>query len=584
MKFQHKIAIALALIAGACLPAHSKTDMLGDWHGVLKTSVGDLTLIVTVLENESGGLSAELESPDQAPGTKIPISSFKLANGHLRFEIQRIGASYQGDWVDAEGQWSGEWLQGGGELPLTFKRDPAPGRAVVEGLDGTWEGAVTRNGVDLRLILRVKTGEYGTAVTLDSPDLGAFGMAVSELTRESGTVSFTVPVPGVHFDGTLIDDDSIITGLWTFPGRPDAQVTFVRTSTNAARRERLRPQTPQEPLDYNVEDAVFENPLAHDVTLAGTLTLPHGPGPFPAAILISGSGPQDRDETIYSHKPFAVLADHLTRNGIAVLRYDDRGTRESTGNHGEATSADFATDANAAARYLLTRSEIDPEAIGFIGHSEGGMIGPIAAADNDRIEFLVLLAGPGTSTVQLIRSQSRLMGMSQGRSEEELDRAAPIVERIFSEVALSSGSEDARRRVADLLTPDAIELVAFKTASKDMLVELYARNWFRYFLQYEPQDFLARLEVPVLALNGSLDQQVPAKENLTAIRTALADNPDVTIHELDGLNHMFQTAATGSFGEYADIEETMSPVVLGLVANWINARFAADANRHAAAR
>jgi pimeloyl-ACP methyl ester carboxylesterase len=303
------------------------------------------------------------------------------------------------------------------------------------------------------------------------------------------------------------------------------------------------------------------------------LTLPEGAGPFPAAILITGSGPQDRDETVFGHKPFAVLADHLTRHGIAVLRHDDRGVGRSTGEFSAATSADFATDTNAAVRFLMTRSEIDPEAIGLIGHSEGGMVAPLAAADNKGVRFVVLLAGPGTDLMQLALSQQRLMGLSQGVSEEELARMQPVMTGIFTAVSRASNSEDAQTRVRALLTPEALATLKTPEPRKEQLVQHLASEWFRYFLQYKPARSLSRVDVPILALNGSLDRQVPADENLAAIRIAVRRNPDVTIRKLEGLNHMFQTATTGAIGEYADIAETMSPATLSTVTEWIASRF-----------
>jgi hypothetical protein len=330
---------------------------------------------------------------------------------------------------------------------------------------------------------------------------------------------------------------------------------------------------PKAPFPYRAEDVSFDNAAAKGVTLSGTLTVPEGSGPFPAAILITGSGPQDRDETVFGHKPFAVLADHLTRHGVAVLRYDDRGAGKSTGDFATATSADFATDANAAVRFLGTRPEIDHDAIGLIGHSEGGMVAPIAAAANADVRFIVLLAGPGTDLAQLALSQQRLLGTSQGVSDAELARMEPVMTRVFSAVAKSSSAEDAQRRVRGVLTADALAALKVPESQREAMVQRFSSDWFRFFLQYKPATNLARVRVPVLALNGTLDRQVPADENLAAIEAALAGNPDVTIRKLDGLNHFFQSARTGAIGEYADLAETMSPVVLDIVSDWIGARF-----------
>jgi uncharacterized protein len=562
------IAAGFALLAVA-RPVQAQVTVLGDWHGTLQSPVGPMTVIITIGEGLNGALRGDMVSVDQG-AQKIPLTTITATDGHLAFTIKPAQISYAGEWVEAEQHWSGVLVQGG-QLALTLRRGLPPPRPAVEGLDGLWQGVVRRNGVDLRLVLRVATSDRGTIVTFDSPDLGALGLPVVEFSRRGQVVGFTVPASGARFSGALSGDGVRLEGRWALPGQPDVEVAFLRTRATAEREARPRPQTPKPPFPYRAEDVAFDNPAATGVTLAGTLTLPVGAGPFPAAVLITGSGPQDRDETLLSHKPFAVLADHLTRHGVAVLRYDDRGVGQSTGDFAAATSADFATDANAAVRYLLTRSEIDRRAIGLVGHSEGGMVAPIGAVNNDDVNFVVLLAGPGTALMQLALSQQRLLGLSQGSSEEELARMEPVLADVFAAVATSASAEDARARVRTLLTPEALATLK-APESRELVVRRLANDWFRYLLQYQPATFLSRLHVPVLALNGSLDRQVPASENLAAIKAALAHNPDVTIRRLEGLNHLFQTARTGAIGEYADIAETMSPVVLSIVTEWIQAR------------
>lgn len=570
MRLTQWIVGAFALLAVA-LPAHAQVNVVGDWHGVLQSPVGPMTLVVTIVEDEKGALGGELASPDQGPG-KIPLTTVSTTDGHLAFTIKAAQISYDGDWVEAEQHWSGVFTQGA-KMPLTVRRGLPPARSVVEGLDGLWQGVVTRNGVNLRLVLRVATTDRGTIVTFDSPDLGAVGLPVAGFSRHAQDVGFTVPASGARFSGRLIDDGTRLKGLWTVPGQPDVEITFARTRATAGREARARPQTPKPPFPYRAEEVTFENPVAAGVTLAGTLTLPGGAGPFPAAVLITGSGPQDRDETLLGHKPFAVLADHLTRNGVAVLRYDDRGVGGSTGAFATATSADFATDASAAVRFLLTRPEIDRDGIGFIGHSEGGMVAQIAAVNNADLDFVVLLAAPGTNLMQLAQSQERLLGQSQGVSEDDQARMQPVMTAVFTAVATSASADEARARVRAELTLDALAALKAPESRRELLVQQLANDWSRYLLQYEPAAFLSRMRVPILALNGALDRQVPADENLSAIKTALAHNRDVTIRKLDGLNHLFQTARTGAIGEYADIEETIAPVVLGIVTEWIEARF-----------
>ena len=442
----------------------------------------------------------------------------------------------------------------------------------MAGLDGVWRGTVNRGGVDLRLIVTIATNVHGTTATLDSPDLMANLLPVTGLARDGRTVTFSIPVSGVSYRATLDEGGGRMSGIWARPGSPDATVAFVRT-VQATAGPRPRPQTPRAPFPYRAEEVSFDNARASGVRLAGTLTLPPGPGPFPAAILISGSGAQDRDESIWGHKPFAVLADHLTRQGIAVLRYDDRGVAASTGTQDGATSADFATDARAALAYLRTRREIAARGIGLVGHSEGGLIGPLAAVGDEGVAYLVLLAGPGTSTRTLMEAQRRAIGMAQGQTPAELDRSAALYDLLSSLSGSARSTAEAAAAMRAALTDEAMTAAALPLAQRDAVIRRYLDPWFRYFAAYDPAPVLARVRVPILALNGSLDRQVIAAENLAGIRAATSANRDVAIVELPGLNHLFQTARTGALGEYADIEETFAPVALDAVSRWILARF-----------
>ncbi|KRA84567.1 hypothetical protein ASD76_02315 [Altererythrobacter sp. Root672] len=451
-----------------------------------------------------------------------------------------------------------------------------PSKPVVAGLDGVWVGSVERNGVKLRQVLRIRTNEQGTFALYDSPDQMVIAVPVSDLAREGQAVSLSALRGLAKFAGTLSQAGNELTGTWTTPNQPDVTTTFVRATEEqiAAQLQPARPQTPKEPFPYKVEEVSFDNPAFADVHLGGSLTLPEGKGPFPAAIMITGSGAQDRDETIMDHKPFAVIADHLTRHGIAVLRFDDRGIGKSTGNYGNATSADLATDANAAFAYLATRPEIRHDAIGFIGHSEGGMIGPIAMSTNPDVAYFVSLAGPGTNLPQLMLSQRRLLTAQMGLSEEEINRQEPVMAALFKAIADADTPEAGYAAAMAVLTPEAKTALGMPVDMDGALVVRQVSGpWFQYFFKYDPVPNLSRIKVPVLALNGSLDLQVPAKENLPVIREALKNNPDVTIVELPSLNHLFQTAKTGSVGEYRDISETVSPAALELISDWISQRF-----------
>ncbi|MFY0637449.1 alpha/beta hydrolase family protein [Maricaulis maris] len=542
----------------------------GDWLGVLATPGGELRLLVTASEQDDGSYRGELESLDQAPGQKIPMSEFAIDADTMRFAIAAMGASYSGHWNAQTQSYEGEFSQGM-TFPLAFTRPEGVEISVVEGMDGVWEGMLTRGETELAFTLNIETGETGTQVTLDSVTQAAYGIPVTDLSRDGDVIGFRVPAANVTYRGRLEADGDAMSGEWTRPGFPDAEVGFQRTAEVVTGPN--RPQEPTGPFPYTVETVRFDNSEAEGVTLAGTLTIPAGEGPFPAAILISGSGPQDRDETVWTHRPFAVLADHLTRNGIAVLRYDDRGFAESTGDFASSTSLDFASDTEAALAWLRDRPEVDTSAIGLIGHSEGGLIAPIVAADNDAVAFLVLLAGPGTTGEQIILDQSLAAARAGGRSEDELDALARLIPQITGSVSAAANEAEARSALTALLTDDILALLGAAPAQRELLISQNVRAWQRTFLQHDPASYLSRVDQPVLAVNGSLDLQVIPDANLAGVEAGLSGNPDVTVMELEGLNHMFQTAQTGMVAEYAEIEETFAPHALDLISDWIAARF-----------
>lgn len=570
--FRRLLAIFALLLA---LPqaAFAAPDGAGTWHGPVATPIGDLMLVLRIKRGADGTLSGDVESRDQNPGRPMPLTSVVLDKERLTFAVESLRATYEGTWSEADKAWVGTFTQGMA-MKLALKAGDASATPVIAGLDGRWLGKVELNGVTLRQGLRVQTATTGTIGLYESPDQMISGVPVRGLMREGNAVRFTIMNGVLSFSGTVSEDGESIAGKLAQPGQSELALTLRKQVPVAMPAAAKRPQLPVAPFPYRSEELSIPNPAAPGVTLAGTLTLPEGKGPFPAAILISGSGAQDRDETLAGHKPFAVIADHLTRKGFAVLRYDDRGTEKSTGEFSKATSADFATDANAAFAALAARPDIAK--IGFIGHSEGGMVAPIAMAGNPKVAFAVLLAGPGTKLDQLMLSQQRLVGSQMGRSEADLDKAEPFMAQIFAAVAKAKDDAETEKAVAAILTPEARAAVGMPAdAPASMLTARLASPWFRYFLNYDPVPNLARITVPVLALNGSLDRQVPAGDNLAAIRKALAANKDATIVELPGLNHLFQTAKTGGLGEYQQIEETFAPAALDLMTAWLQKRFAA---------
>ncbi len=568
------LAMLAAAVASPTL-AQDAPDIAGDWHGTITLPTGDVTMAIHMTRAADGTLAGWIENFDQNPGDGAELSEIALAEGALAFRVPRVGASWAGTWDEAAQQWRGTLTQGQ-PFALDFARgNPAP-KPVVEGLDGTWVGAYEVNGVRLRQVLGIRTIDRGTFALYSSPDQMVNAVPVTELVRNGQSVSLATMRGQARFAATLSADGNTLAGTWTVPNLPEVTMTFTRATEAeiAARRNPARPQTPQPPFPYRVEDVAFDNPQATEVHLAGTLTLPEGGGPFPAAILITGSGAQDRDETLLEHKPFAVIADYLTRRGIAVLRYDDRGVGGSSGEYATALTSDLATDANAAFAYLAGRPDIRHEAIGMIGHSEGGMIGPVAMADNDKVAFLVSLAGPGTDLVQLMLSQRRLITTQMGVSQDRIDRQEPVMRALFEAVATGETLAEGRAAALAVMTSAAREAMGLPPeVDAALVVDQVATPWFRYFLTYDPAPNWARIKVPILALGGSLDLQVPAAANLAAIRAATQANPDVTIVELPGLNHLFQTATTGSVGEYRDIPETFAPAALEAMTAWIAQRF-----------
>jgi pimeloyl-ACP methyl ester carboxylesterase len=340
---------------------------------------------------------------------------------------------------------------------------------------------------------------------------------------------------------------------------------------------RQRPQEPKRPYPYGEQEVIIDNKNA-GVKLSGTLTTPNTGGPFPAVLLISGSGPQDRDETIMGHKPFLVLADHLTRIGVAVLRVDDRGVGRSTGAFLECTSEDFAEDVLACIEFLKRRSTIDSARIGLIGHSEGGLIAPMVAARSADVAFVVLMAGPGLPGEEIFYLQGDLIAKAEGVGDAFTKRNRAAQQRLFAIVKEETDrgiiEKKARQEIAALMAamPEGQRKAAEASPSfvENQIVMLLL-PWFRFYLTHDPRTELMKVYCPVLAINGDKDLQVPAPENLSAIAHALktGGNKDFSIVSLPNLNHLFQTSLTGAISQYHKIEETISPVALSAISDWI---------------
>lgn len=439
-------------------------------------------------------------------------------------------------------------------------------------ITGQWNGLLKVQGIQLRLIFHVSQTETGYSAIMDSPDQGANGIPVQTTSFENSIVKFELPNLMIEYEGVL--EGNKITGNFKQGG-----MSF---PLDLAREEQekevlVRPQEPKEPYPYYSEEVKFKN-AQDDIVLAGTLTMPDKEGKFPAVILISGSGPQNRNEELLGHKPFLVLADHLTKNGIAVLRFDDRGTAESEGDFKTATSFDFAQDVEAALLYLRTRKEINKKKIGLIGHSEGGIIAPMLAAKSKQVDFIVLMAGTGISGDKLLLAQQELIGRASGLSEEALTKIKASNKGAFDIISKSDNLEAIKAGLNDYLKQSlkesGVAALPNGTTEDEFIsgqIDQLTSPWMLNFLKYDPAPILEKVKCPVLALNGSKDLQVPANLNLVAIERALKNgkNKHFEIIELPNLNHLFQECETGAPSEYARIEQTISPIALTVITDWI---------------
>lgn len=429
-------------------------------------------------------------------------------------------------------------------------------------------------GLELRIVFNISTNPDGSInASMDSPDQGVSGIPVESVSYKNGNLNLGVKsIPG-SFEGIYKENNKTIEGEWKQAGSVFPLVLNRIEKAPDTHRE----QDPVKPYPYTEEEVVYENKEA-GVKLAGTLTLPQSEGPFPAVILITGSGQQNRNEEIAGHRPFLVLSDYLTRQGIAVLRVDDRGIGGSTGNVSQDTTEDFAGDVLTGVEYLKSRKEINPSRIGLIGHSEGGLIAPLVAVKSPDIAFIVLMAAPGVTGEEILYMQSERIARAEGASNETIAQNEALMRRMYSVVKEEKNNTAAEEELREILRTEIANTSGQKTENSghseaviDAQVTALTSPWMRFFLTYDPRPTLMKVKCPVLAITGEKDLQVPPEENLRAIDDALkaGGNKDYIVKELPGLNHLFQTAKTGSPSEYAKIEETISPDALEFIGNWI---------------
>lgn len=445
-----------------------------------------------------------------------------------------------------------------------------------EDIDGRWEGSISIMNTELGIIVNFDTDNDSLTGTIDIPQQNASNLPLSNIRFNFPKLSFVLEIPtgNAEFDGEIIQDS--IKGSFQQSG---IKGTFNLAKSSVDTLDILE----NEVLPYIEEEVVFHN---GDIKLSGTLTLPEYPGRHPAVVMITGSGPQDRNEEIYGFKIFKIIADHFTKNGIAVLRYDDRGVGESTGNISESTTEDFAGDVTEAVKYLQTRNDIRHDYIGLCGHSEGGIIAPLVASQYKDIAFIILMAGTGVTGEEVVLEQTELILKAEGMEDEEIKVSLEQSKKLFSH--LKSGKEkdeiisELKKQVLESyedIPKEQKELITDKDEYADKIAkskyEQLTSTWMSYFLSYDPVPALEKVTCPVLMLFSELDLQVSVVQNEKPMVAALVrgNNKDYEVKTFPKANHLFQTANTGSPSEYADLPKEFVPGFLDFITSWILERF-----------
>ena len=438
----------------------------------------------------------------------------------------------------------------------------------AQDISGAWHGKLSLPTGSLTIVFHISQTEQDVYVTtLDSPDQGANGIKTQTTSFNDSTLIIQIPVIHASYKGKL-NSDNTINGTFT-QGMP----LPLNLKKGEASRPK-RPQEPQPPFPYRSEEVTVRNER-DEINLAGTLTLPEKGTKFPAVVMVTGSGAQNRDEEIMGHKPFFVIADYLTRNGIAVLRCDDRGTAASQGTHATATNEDFATDTEAMVNYLRSRKEINAKKIGIIGHSAGGIIAFIVAQKDPSIAFVVSLAGAGVRGDSLMLKQVELISKSQGMPDAVWQGMKPSIRNRYAILQQTDKTPEELQKelyadVTKTMSPEQLkDLNTIQQLSAQ--ISSMTSPWYLHFIRYDPAQDLKKLKCPVLALNGEKDIQVDAAMNLTAIQERITGNgnKNVTVKAYPNLNHLFQTCKKGTLAEYGQLEETINPEVLKDIIEWI---------------
>lgn len=434
-----------------------------------------------------------------------------------------------------------------------------------QNLEGSWKGIIEIQGTKLNLVFNFKEAGGNWSATMDSPDQGGFGIPMDEVTINQNKVLVKSKALQLTYEGTITKD--CIEGIF--------QQSFLQVPLNLkcdTSEASQRPQEPQPPFPYQIENISFPS-LDKSITLSGTLTLPDDLKKHPAVVLIAGSGPANRDEEIFGHKPFAVIADYLTRQGLAVLRYDKRGIGESTGSLREATTLNLAEDVEASIQFLRNHPNIQSNNIGLIGHSEGGIIAPMVASRDQAISFIVLLAAPGMTGKQILKKQNEESIQRSPITNDQKTKALNVAVQYLDYLAQTSSegtSTEALHNTLDSIISINLAEDIFPQVSREEMIKSTNNNWIIYFLNLDPSEYLKKVHCPILALNGTKDIQVEANSNLERIESSVKNKELLTVKKYLNLNHLFQKAETGAINEYAQIQETFSEDVLKDILTWIS--------------
>lgn len=568
--FKPIISFVICFIIG-CLPQYTLAQLSSPsyWEGTLDDGQRQLQLKFVFQKNDDEW-SGTLYSPDESH-IELPIKQFEITDQSLKFTVPSTNGVFEGKWNGDQSKANGVWKQRGADINLELNRIES---IQLPKLDEVWRGTLSVGKAKLEMGLKIYQLEDGGSIAkLDSYTQGVKGIPV-EFSKKGPQYEVKNAALGLTYVADRSSDGQTLNGTFTQSGN-DFPLDMKRISTDQDDQPK-RPQTPKAPFPYQSEDVQFTN-ATDNVTLAGTLTIPEGKGPFAAAILISGSGSQDRDETIFEHKPFWVISDYLSRRGVAVLRFDDRGFGESTGAEilTESTSEDFARDVSAGIDFLKTRPEIDPKKIGLIGHSEGGLIAPLVASQNGDVAFIISLAGTGVDGGEILISQIRAAQEASGVDKEMVNAMTRLTTEMIKRVY---DDQDLNKEVVDQIVKAITEgsdqkITDYVTAQSEGLLTLVDQDWSRFFIKHDPAEYWRKVTCPVLALNGDKDLQVLADLNLPPIEAALKQggNTQFEIKKLANLNHLFQeTEGPGLASEYGQLQQTISPVTLVSMQEWLD--------------